>query len=385
MKISVPTLALVLAQVWLAGEALGADLHKLEVDPETQDGLLLQRIQQEPTQPRKLALLEKYVVDYPNTKSVAWVYEQLLSIYVDAGQWDRVLATAESQMAVDPDDYESPHDALKAAQAQNNSELIAKYAELAWDRAARGLQAPKPSDPEAVDDWTKQIAYAQDVLENAEYSLASLAALQTDDAKRTELAQALEQRDPQSKFLAIARKPTVIELASLNPQKAIQLAEEGLAKDPDNIDFLMTVADHNMSLERNLPQVLTYALHILELVQGKPQPADIAPAEWEKKKAKFTGWADWLAGVVYTKQARYGLSDRYLRASLGYIQGENRLLAAAYFYLGYANYALAGELADKGRAVEAVKFSKQCAEMDSPFRSLALKNLQALRTDYNAE
>ncbi len=62
---------------------------------------------------------------------------------------------------------------------------------------------------------------------------------------------------------------------------------------------------------------------------------------------------------MYGKQARYGLSDRYLRAALGYIQEDQRLLAAAYFYLGYANYALAGELADKGRAIDAVKFSKR--------------------------
>ena len=147
----------------------------------------------------------------------------------------------------------------------------------------------------------------------------------------------------------------------------------------------MTIADHDMSLEKNLPRVLTNALHILELVQGKPQPPGITPAEWEKKKTKFTGWANWLAGVVYGKQARYGLSDRYLRAALGYIQEDQRLLAAAYFYLGYANYALAGELADKGRAIDAVKFSKACADMDSPFRSLALRNLEALRNDYNVE
>jgi hypothetical protein len=192
-------------------------------------------------------------------------------------------------------------------------------------------------------------------------------------------------RSPQSRFLALTKKATVIELATLNPQKAIQLAEEGLVKDPDNVDFLMTIADHDMSLEKNLPQVLAYSLRILELVQGKPQPADITPPEWEKKRAKYTGWASWLAGVVYGKQARYGLSDRYLRVALSYIQADHRLLAAAYFYLGYANYALAGELADKGRAFEAVKFSKECADMDSPFRSLALKNLEALRNDYNVE
>jgi hypothetical protein len=380
MQISVPALALLLAH-----GALGADRHKPDVDPESQDGLLLQRIQQEPTQPRKLALLEKYVVEYPEATSIAWVYEQLLPIYMEANQWDRVIATADGLLVVDPNDIDSPHDGLKAAEAQNNPELMAKYAQLSWDNGSRDLQTPKPTDPDDLIDWTKRMTFAREVVEYAEYALATLAAAQTDELKRAELTLALQERNPQSKFLAITKKPTVIELASLNPQKAIELAEEGLVKDPDNIDFLMTIADHDMGVEKNLPQVLAYSLHILELVQGKPQPSDITPSEWEKKKAKYTGWASWLAGVVYGKQARYGLSDRYLRVAVSYLHEDHRLLAAAYFYLGYDNYALAGELADKGRAIEAVKFSKLCADMDSPFRSLALKNLEALRNDYNVE
>jgi len=379
-KISIPALALLLVT-----GAQGADRHKLDVDPESEDGILLQRIQQEPTQPRKLALLEKYVAQYPKAPSIVWVYEQLLPIYMQANDWDRVIAAADGLLAVDPNDLDSAHDGLKAAEAQNNPELRIKYAQLAWDLASRTLQVPKPSDPDDVAEWSKQTAFAREVLDYSEYALATVAASQTDDLKRAEVTLVLQERNPQSKFLALTRKATVIELATLNPQKAIQLAEEGLVKDPDNIDFLMTIADHDMSLEQDLPQVLTYSLHILELVQAKPQPADLTPSEWEKKKAKFTGWASWLAGVVYGKQARYGLSDRYLRAALGYIHEDRRLLAAAYFYLGYANYALAGELADKGRALEAVKFSKECADMDSPFRSLALKNLEALRNDYNVE
>jgi hypothetical protein len=380
MKISVFALALL-----LVSGALGADRHKPDVDPETQDGILLQRIQQEPTQPRKLALLEKYLAEYPQATSIAWVYEQMLLIYVDQRQWDRVIATAQGLLAVDPYDVDSAHAALKAAEAQNNVALIAKYAELDWDLATRALQSPKPADPEDAIDWNKQMDFARENLAYSEYTLANLAAAQADGRKRAELALALQQRNPQSQFLALAKKPTVIELASLNPAEALQLAEQGLIENPNNIDFLMTVADHDMNLEKNLPQVLSYALRILDLVQGRPQPADLTPPEWEKKQAKFTGWANWLAGVVYGKQARYGLSDRHLRAALGYIQENSRLTAAAYFYLGYDNYALASEMADKGRAIEAVRFSKLCADMDSPFRSLALKTLEALRNEYNVE
>jgi len=380
MKISVPALALLLAI-----SALGADRHKPDVDPESDDGILLQRIQQEPTLPRKLALLEKYVAEYPKTVSIAWVYEQLLPIYKEAMQWDRVLATANGLLAVDPNDLDSAHDGLKAAEALNNPDLIIKYAELAWDLATHTLQTPKPADPEDVPDWTKQMDFARENLAYCEYTLAKMAAAQTDDLKRAELTLALQQRNPQSQFLFLTKKPTVIELASLNPAKALQLAEQGLIENPDNIDFLMTVADHDMNLEKNLPQTLTRALRILELVHGKPQPDGITPAEWERKQVKFSGWANWIAGVIYGKQARYGLSDKHLRAALADIRENARLTAAAYFYLGYDNYALAGELADRGRAIEAVKFSKLCAEMDSPFRSLALKNLEALRNEYNVE
>jgi hypothetical protein len=384
MKISVPALALLLAPL-LAMEAWGADRHKPDVDPESQDGILLQRIQQEPTQPRKLALLEKYVAEYPQTTSIAWVYEQLLPIYMEAMQWDRVIASAEGLLAADPNDLDSAHDALKAAEAQNDPALMSKYAQLAWDLATRTVQSPKPSDPDDIPDWSKQITFAREVLDYSEYTLATLAAAQKDELKRAEITLALQERNAQSKFLVLTKKATVIDLAKINPQRAIQLAEEGLVKDPDNVDFLMTVADHDMSVEKNLPQVLSYSLRILELVQGRPQPDGITQSEWDKKKAKFTGWASWLAGVVYGKQARYGLSDRYLRVALNYVREDHRLLAAALFYLGYDNYALAGELADKGRAAEAVKFSKMCADMDSPFRSLALKNLEALRNDYNIE
>ena len=110
----------------------------------------------------------------------------------------------------------------------------------------------------------------------------------------------------------------------------------------------MTIADHDMSLEKNLPQVLNYSLRILELVQGKPQPADITPSEWEKKKAKFTGWANWLAGVVYGKQARYGLSDRYLRAALGYIQDDSALARRRLLLSGIRQLCAGGRTGRQG-------------------------------------
>ena len=381
IKQQVPTLVVLAA----AAGAFGADRHKLDVDAETQDGILLQRIQQEPTRPRKLALLEKYVVEFSKTTSIAWVYEQLLPIYKDQKDNDKVIATAEAMLGVDPGDLDAAYDALQAAQAKGDSEAVRKYLPTSWDIATKTLQTPKPADPDDVVDWSKQLEFAKEVLAFAEYALSTEATQESDPQKKAELIKTLESRNPQSKFLAVAKNDRPrIDLASLSPEKAVALAEQGLADDPENEDFLMTVANYNMQREQDLPKVLSYSLRLLDLLPRKAKPDDVTPQEWEAKKSKYSGWANWMTGVIYAKEARYGLSDRYLRSALGQLH-EERLLAGAYFYLGYDNYALAGELRDKGRAIEAVKFDKLCAAIDGPFRESALKNLEQLRNEYNVE
>src|SRR5580692_863640 len=151
MRLFAPALAALLVTT-----ALGAGRHKLDIDPESEDGILLQRIQQEPLPERKLAFLEKYVDQYPKATSLAWVYEQLLPIYVTAKQWDKVLATAQGLLALDPTDLNSASDALQAAEAQKNTELIRKYAAVAWDAASKAVLAPKPGDADDVPEWTKE-------------------------------------------------------------------------------------------------------------------------------------------------------------------------------------------------------------------------------------
>ena len=369
----------------LAAGALAADRHKADVDPESDDGILLQRIQQEPTLARKQALLEKYAAQYPHATSIAWVYEQLLPIYKAAKEDAKVITIANALLSVDPNDLDAADDALRASESSGAAELIRIFAGRAWDIASKAVLTPKPSDPDDVPDWTKQIEFANEVLSYSEFVLATQAADEADPVKRASLIEELRSRNPQSKFLANAKKQTVVDLAKIDPEKAVTLAEQGLVKEPNNEDFLMTVADYKISHEKDLPRVLTYSLRILELMKSKPKPDSLSAEEWQQKKTKFTGWASWMAGVVYGKQGRYSQSDRYLRAALPYILDNARLLAAAYYYLGYDNYAMATELADKSRAVEAVKFSKLCAGINGPFRSLARQTLASVRNDFNIE
>jgi tetratricopeptide (TPR) repeat protein len=378
-------LALIAALPLLVSSALFAQRHKPHIDPETDDGILIQRIQQEPVPARKQALLEKYAAQYPQASSIAWVYEQLLPIYKDAKDYQKVIALGNALLAVDPNDLDAVHDVLRAAEATNATELIRIFAERAWDIASKAVLAPKPADPDDVADWNKQIDFAKEVLSYSEFVMATQAAAEPDPVKRAALIEALKSRNPESKFMANTKRQSAIDLAAVDPEKAVTLAEQGLLKDPNNEDFLMTVADYKMSHEKDLPKVLSYSLRILEVMKKKPRPATVSAEEWEKKKAKFTGWASWMAGVVYGKQGRYAQSDHYLRQAVPFILETPRLLAAAYYYLGYDNYALAGEQGDKAHALDAVKYSKLCIGMDSPYRSLARQTIASVHNDFNLE
>jgi hypothetical protein len=381
MRRLVPVLGLLLA----AG-ASALDRHKLDIDAESADGILLQRIQQEPAPARRQTLLEKYVVEFPKEPGVVWVYEQLLPIYMEAKQYDRVLSAADGLLAMDSNDLDSAHYALKAAEIQKDPYLIRKYSVLCWDLAANAAQAKRPADPDDVADWTKQLEFAKQVQAYSEFVLGAQASAESDPAKKALLVQSLEKRNAQSKYLATAKSdPAHLPIIALSPEKAFEMADRGLLNDPDNEDYLLTVADHYLTVQREFPRVLACALRILEVMPRKSRPEKLSAAEWESKKTKYLAFANWMAGVVYGKQARYGLSDRHLRASLSYIHDDPRLLATAYFYLGYDNYAMAGELRDKGLAVEAVKFSKLCAAIDGPFQPLAQRNLEALRNDFHVE
>jgi len=378
-------LASIAALPLLLSSSLLADRHKPHIDPESDDGILIQRIQQEPVPARKQALLEKYVAQYPQASSIAWVYEQLLPIYKDAKDYQRVIAIGNALLAVDANDLDAVHDVLRAAEATGATELVRIFSQRAWDIASKAALAPKPTDPDDIADWNKQIDFAKEILSYSEFVMATQAAAEPDPARRAALIEALKSRNPESKFMANTKKQTVIDLATIDPEKAVALAEQGLVKDPNNEDFLMTVADYKMGHEKDLPKVLAYSLRILEVMKKKPQPATLSAEDWEKKKSKFLGWAGWMAGVVYGKQGHYAQSDRYLRQALPFILETPRLLAAAYYYLGYDNYALAGELNDKAHALDAVKYSKLCAGMDSPYRSLARQTIASVRNDFNLE
>jgi len=73
--------------------------------------------------------------------------------------------------------------------------------------------------------------------------------------------------------------------------------ERGLVDDPDNIDYLMNVADYNMRRDQDLQKVVNYSIRILDVIPRKARPEGTTSEEWERKKSRYIGSANWMVGV----------------------------------------------------------------------------------------
>jgi len=359
-----------------AGPVL-AQRHKLDFDPESKEGYLLEQIQQTPDPAGKLQLLEQFIAQYPNNGAIAWVYEQIESLYMSAQQYNKELEIGPKMLAADPGDLETAEECLRAANALKKLDEIAHFAELTWRLGTKRMQSVTPNDPHAE--------YAKNALAYAEYSEFALASAATDPKRRLEVLHTLETWNPHSQYLEGGEIEAYRSYRQMGQNdKAMAVAERIAAKDPGNVDALMAIAEYHFKKEDNPDKVVATCTKIADLLEGKTRPEKFTAEEWEKKRALYLGSAHYMCGFVSSLRGNYALADRHLRAALPYLKGNPQLLAPALYHLGYANYKLA-EKGEKGRVMDALKFTHECAVMSSSFQEQAVKNIEAIKSEYNLQ
>ncbi|HEV1285168.1 MAG TPA: hypothetical protein VNU44_07655 [Bryobacteraceae bacterium] len=340
-------------------------------DPETKEGLLIQHIQQETDPAEKLHYMEQFVVQYPTHPSIGWVYDQIQPAYMKDKAWDEAMRIGEKRIALEPENLDGAKLSLKAAESKGNPDDIAKWAGLEWkiasQMAARGGRAA---------------ADAQQTQLYAEYSLFTIAQQTTEPAKRLEMLRSLQERNPKSPYAENVPAECFAIYHKLNQMdKALALADQTLAADPDNVDMLMAVSGYHFGREEAREQVVANMVHVVEVLKKKPRPDSLGEEDWAKKKSQVLGSAYYMGGVFSSITGQYGRADQMLRAALPLIAGDATQEATAFYQLGVANYHLADR--DPSRAKEALAFWRRCASIRSNFQAQAMKNAESVRNEFN--
>ncbi len=357
----------------VAGTAL-AQRHKPIVDPETKEGYVIQLIQQERSAAQKTKLLNDFVVEFPKSASLSWAYDQLLPVYVEAKDFDKVVAVGTQMVEVDPNDLDAAHTLLMAAEEIKNPDLLERFSVLSWKMASRLAEVPD----------FKHKDFARQLAAYSEFSLASLSDQTADAQKKQDYLKELESLNPKSAWLRATRT----DFASLaaqgaSPDKLAAVAEKSIGTDPDNEDMLITAADAHMRHGDGYDKVIQYSSRVVEILRTKQQPPDVSAADWQQKKDRYLAAAYYMIGVVSSIQGRYIQADTNLRAALPSMRGAGgQVLGAILYHLGYANYQLA-EQGQRGRVFDAIKFNEQCATVPSTYREQAQKNIDSIKTEYN--
>jgi len=215
----------------------------------------------------------------------------------------------------------------------------------------------------------------------AESSLYAIAEQTADPGTRVGLLLGLQERNPKSPFVENIPAECVALYKKLNQMdKAMALADQTLAADPDNVDVLMAVTEYHFAREEHL-KVVASTVHVIEVLDKKPRPASIGEEEWQKKKTQMLGSAHYMGGVSSSLSGQHGRADQMLRAAIPFVAGDATQEAALFYFLGLSNYKLADQ--NPSRAQEAVKYWKRCATIKSNFQAQALKNVEATRREFN--
>ena len=354
--------------------------HKLEIDPETKSGYLLQQIKQERSAAKKLDLMVQFASEYPKDGNLAWVLEQLQPAYFEIKVYDKTMAVGERLLGLDAADVDAANLCLKAAEETKEEESIHKYGKLAWATAEVALSAGK-SPGMSQSDWDKQADFCRSVKTYAEYAIFLLAPKE-DKEKRAEVLKWVEELNPKSPYLLGAKQVpgAVLTASAASSADAIRDAQQTLAKDPNNADALAVVAEHANRLN-DYPHVIQYTSKLIEVLSG-PKPADISDADWKLRRERYMLSALWLNGIANSLRGNYGQADRALRAALPYIRGNPQLLSAGLYHLGYANYQLA-EKGEPNRVFEALRFNQECAQIRGNYQEQAVKNIASIKSEFN--
>jgi tetratricopeptide (TPR) repeat protein len=363
-------LALAAAPAW-------TQCHKLaEVNSATPEGQLLQQAGQEEDAAKKLALQEQFVTQYPQHEAAGWVYEQLLTAYVKAGDADKALAVADKLAGMPPECVEDAQQTLKAAELKKDPDLVLKWSGKTAELAQKVVSSPQPADADEVENWKARVDYARQVNTYTEYSLYAMALATADPKKQSALIEALQQRNPKSEYLAKAMDTLFVSYQKSGANdKAVAIAQQVAATGNPSEDMLLVLTADAVK-RKDGEKVHAYSAKLVEVINSKPKPEGVADADWAKRKNTFLGLGYSMNGEQFFNEGKLAPADAELRKSLPLLEANAALKTEVLFYLGLANYKMQ-------KIQDAYTFFKACAAVSSPFQATANKNLTAIKAQYH--
>jgi hypothetical protein len=326
---------------------------------------------------QKLALLDKFMSDFGQNTDLAIVGNELyLEVYAAQKNMAKIYEYGDKILAADSDNFDAAVTLTRAASDAGDTEKMYAYAEKAGQIVQRYKAVPPPAGTDAPT-WQaeRQNALQQDLpsIAYVEYSFYNSIIATKDMNQRADLLKRFIAAFPDSDYRAQAELliPVSYQQAQNFP-KMVESAQAILAKNPNNVDVLLLLADFYSDNRQHLDDAETYAKKAIEVLASEKKPDSMSDADWQTQTTV-------QKGLAWSVQGYVDLSHNLNAQAVTALQTAAPLLKDNPFAYARNQYRLGFAFVNLKRNSDAFQAFTDAASVDTAYRPLAQQKLDELK------
>ena len=328
----------------LAVAQTAADIRSPSYDPKSAEGGLISQALLADDAAQKVQFLSAFIEKYGAHSAAGFAHYQLSQAYVETGDYDKAVESAQFVLKIAPDDLEFRHNMIKALEGKQDWDSLLTNINETKDLADKAT-GPKPAEV-SQDEWNLQTEYAQGIHQYLEYSLYTSMFTITDPATKAGFGEALRQHYPDGEYGKLAAEQLALAYQQAGDfEKMLGVMRDSVAQSPTNETFLYTLAESSIR-SNELDQANQYAKQLVDLMETKQKPEAMADADWGNHKTLFTAYGNFILGRVLVIQENYRGGRTLLLETVDPLKaagGENYGILAYFLGICYVKLDVQGD------------------------------------------
>jgi tetratricopeptide (TPR) repeat protein len=321
---------------------------------------------------QKLALLDEFSKGHPEPDFQIAADEQYVVYYLNAKQYDKAFEYGDKLFAIDPDNYTNAVNMVRAASEKGDGDKLFTYGEKANSIVRNYKGSPPPEGANAADwDRTKsdKLASLKDNQDYVRQALLNGAYSAKDPAKKADYFVRFAKMYPGTPEAEQALTMAASAYQQMqNRAKMQDVANDALAKDPDDIGMLLLLADDYSEKGDQLAKAEEYAKKAAALTDTAKKPDNLSDDQWKQQTSVQRGLSFSTLGQINLQKKQNALAVDNLSKAAPLLKPNATLYARNEYRLGYAYLNLK-------RNADATKAFTEAASVDSPYKGAAQQKL----------